>query len=115
MQEYIRKEYCVYMLKCSDGSYYTGVTSNLEERMMKHVNGWDPKSYTYSRRPVELVYTDSCDDVNQAIAWEKQIQGWSRKKKEALIKEDWDKMHALAMNRKNREQRASTHPSTSED
>ena len=114
------REYCVYMLKCSDGSYYTGVTSNLEQRVAKHKHGWDANSYTYHRRPVELVYADCCDDVYQAIQWEKQIQGWSRKKKEALIAEDWGRMHVLAMNKKNREkfsssQRASTRPSTSED
>ena len=94
------------MLRCSDGSYYTGVTSNLEERVTLHNIGADITSYTYTRRPVELVFCEECDYAPDAIQREKQIQGWSRKKKEALIEENWEQLHVLAMNRRNREKHA---------
>ena len=100
------------MLRCRDGSYYTGVTNNLEERLSQHHHGYDPRSYTYDKRPLELVWSEECSSPGEAIAREKQIQGWSRKKKEGLIGGDWEKMHLLAMNRKNR---ASTRASTGED
>jgi putative endonuclease len=80
------RTYYIYILKCSDGSYYTGVTNNVYFRVEQHRLGTDPKSYTYSRRLVELVYVDATDDIGGAIFREKQIKGWSRKKKEALIR-----------------------------
>ncbi|MEK0421943.1 MAG: hypothetical protein RLZZ161_1794 [Bacteroidota bacterium] len=79
------KSYCVYILKCADSSYYTGVTSSLDIRIQQHQLGKWPNSYTYSRRPVELLYYESYQWVWDAIAREKQIKGWSRVKKEALI------------------------------
>jgi len=63
-------EYWVYILKCADGSYYTGSTSNLENRMRQHMIG-SVNSYTSSRLPVELVYTETCDSPRQAMTWEK--------------------------------------------
>lgn len=86
------------MLRCGDGSYYIGVTNDLEKRVAEHKAGLDHGSYTYQRRPVELVFAEDCDSIADAIRREKQLQGWSRKKKEALIKGDWAKIHALAMN-----------------
>ncbi len=97
------RTFWVYMLRCGDGSYYVGVTGNLEERIAMHKEGLDKNSYTYQHRPVELVYAEECDTINDAIRREKQLQGWSRKKKEALIKGDWKKIHVLARNKKNRE------------
>lgn len=79
------KKPCVYILKCSDNSYYTGVTSNLEKRFLEHQSGFHPGSYTYSRRPVELKYSQDFTTMLEAIATEKQIKSWSRKKKKALI------------------------------
>ncbi len=79
------KTYCVYILKCADASYYTGLTSNLDNRIRQHQEGEWIKSYTYSRRPVKLLYYESYQWVWDAIAREKQIKGWSRVKKEALI------------------------------
>ncbi len=88
--------YFVYIVECSDGLYYTGVTNNLDRRLEEHNEGIDTKAFTFKRRPVVLKYWDRCSDVKQAIAWEKQLKGWSRKKKEALFKEDWDKIKELA-------------------
>lgn len=86
------KFYYVYILKCSDGSYYTGVTNDLEKRLGEHNSNFSVTSYTYKRRPVKLVYSQQFNDINQAIELEKQIKGWSRRKKEALINGDWDKL-----------------------
>ena len=93
---YSHRYYYVYILKCSDHSYYTGITSNLDRRLAQHHFGNNPDSYTFSRRPLELVY--ACDFINprQAIAFEKQVKGWTRAKKEALIAEDWSKIKLLA-------------------
>ncbi|MBI1767930.1 MAG: GIY-YIG nuclease family protein [Bacteroidetes bacterium] len=88
--------YFVYIVECSDGMYYTGVTNNLERRLDEHNEGIDPKAFTFKRRPVVLRYWDRSSDIKQAIAWEKQIKGWSRKKKEALFKEDWEEIKELA-------------------
>lgn len=79
--------YYTYILKCSDDSYYVGVTNNAERRLIEHQEGINVTCYTYSRRPIELVYFEKFIDILQAIAREKQLKGWSRKKKEALIEE----------------------------
>jgi putative endonuclease len=86
----------VYILECSDQSYYTGVTNNLDKRLIEHNEGYDPDCYTYSRRPVKLVYYESCSSPREAIFFEKKIKGWSRAKKEALIDGNWEKIHELA-------------------
>jgi putative endonuclease len=78
------KTYFVYILECSDRSYYTGLTSNTE-RIQEHNIGKYCNSYTYARRPVKLVYYEEFYDVWQAIDREKQIKRWSRAKKQALI------------------------------
>jgi putative endonuclease len=93
--------YWVYILKCSDGSYYTGSTSNLDLRVQQHMLG-TVASYTKSRLPVELVYAESCDSPRQAKAWEKQIKGWSRAKKEALIRGDFNALVELSKSKSNR-------------
>jgi putative endonuclease len=92
------KFYYVYILKCSDGSYYTGVTNNMEKRLAEHNSDDSATSYTSKRRPVELVYHQQFNDINQAIELEKQIKGWSRRKKEALINEDWEKLKLYSKN-----------------
>ena len=93
------RTFWVYMLQCGDGSYYSGVTNNLEERVAMHKEGLDPRAYTYQHRPVELVHSEEYGSINDAIRREKQLQGWSRKKKEALIKGDFEKLQALAKRR----------------
>ncbi|PZF74002.1 GIY-YIG nuclease family protein [Taibaiella soli] len=90
------KEYFVYILECRDKSYYTGITEDLTKRTYDHNDGRDSLCYTYSRRPVTLKYFCRFMDPRQAIAFEKQIKGWSRKKKEALINENIDLLRKLA-------------------
>jgi putative endonuclease len=91
--------YYVYIVECSDGSYYTGVTNDLELRLVQHNNGDILKNYTYSRRPVVLKYYEHYKCIRNAIEREKQLKGWSRKKKEALFREDWDVLKVLSKSR----------------
>ena len=92
------KTYHVYILLCSDGSYYTGVTNDLDVWLMQHEQGTDPKAYTYKRRLLKLVFNEVFNDIDQAIAFEKQVKGWRREKKEAVIKGDWEKLPELSKN-----------------
>ncbi|MBP0616681.1 GIY-YIG nuclease family protein [Jiella mangrovi] len=79
-------EATVYILRCADGSYYTGLTRQpVEARVWEHNNDPDPKAFTFRRRPVQLVFTETYDRLLDAIAREKQIKGWNRRKKETLI------------------------------
>ncbi len=86
----------VYILRCSDGSYYTGHTDNLEERIGKHKTGAILSCYTFKRRPIELVFSQEFSTREQALSSEQQIKGWSRKKKEAMIRNDWAEVSRLA-------------------
>lgn len=90
------KTFYVYILECSDRSYYTGITSNLEKRMTEHHAGSYEDSYTHKRRPVQLVYYTTFTESSLAIDTEKQIKKWSRAKKEALIKNDFKSLRNLA-------------------
>lgn len=74
----------MYILLCSDGSYYTGSTNNLELRLAQHQRG-EGANHTKKRLPVKLLYFEEYDRIDLAFYREKQVQGWSRKKKEALI------------------------------
>jgi predicted GIY-YIG superfamily endonuclease len=85
----------VYVLQCSDGSYYTGHTDNLQHRIGLHQSGEVP-GYTHSRRPVELAFSQECATREEALSAELQIKGWSRRKKEALFRGDWDEVVRLA-------------------
>ena len=72
----------IYILLCADGSYYTGVTLRpVEERVSEHAQGLDKDSYTFTRRPVKLLYSESYARIDEAIAAERRIKGWSRAKK----------------------------------
>ena len=86
----------VYILKCSDSSYYIGITNNLERRFNEHCESMDEKSYTFNRRPLKLVYYEHFLSPMQAIKREKQLKGWSRKKKEALINGNIELLKELA-------------------
>jgi putative endonuclease len=97
-------QYFVYIVRCSDGLYYTGVTNDVERRIWEHNEGIHENSFTFKRRPVELMYWEKFADINQAISWEKQLKGWSRKKKEALFKGDWEQIVLLSKNREGRNQ-----------
>jgi putative endonuclease len=86
----------VYILLCSDSTYYVGVTSNLEKRLEEHIEGKHFGSYTYNRRPVKLVYYTSFTDIEIAIDYEKKIKKWSQQKKLALIEGRYDDLPNLS-------------------
>ena len=86
----------MYILECADGSYYTGSTKDLERRLWEHQNGLGA-NHTAKRLPVKLVYFEECDRIDDAFYREKQVQGWSRKKKEALMASDTNQLHLLAV------------------
>ena len=90
----------VYILECADRSFYTGVTNNLDSRLWEHQNGIIESCYTFNKRPVSLVYFELYDLIKIAIAREKQLKGWSRGKKEALIAQDWDTLRRLSKKKK---------------
>lgn len=85
----------MYILECSDGSYYTGSTWDLERRLWEHQNGLGA-NHTAKRLPVKLAYCEACERIEDAYMREKQIQGWSRKKKQALMAGDTNQLHWLA-------------------
>jgi putative endonuclease len=88
----------VYILKCSDGSYYTGLTKQAEPeaRVWEHNNKIYKDAYTSKRLPVQLVYAEYFDLVIDAATVERKIKGWSRAKKEAMMKGDWQAVVELA-------------------
>lgn len=90
------KQSYVYILKCADNTFYTGVTSNLTQRLFQHQSGYYPECYTFKRRPLELVFYCEFTDINIAIEKEKQIKKWSQAKKLALINDDYDSLPNLA-------------------
>ena len=85
----------VYILRCSDGSYYTGHTDNLEARIGQHQMGSCP-GYTSTRLPVTLAWSQATATREEALSAERQIKGWSRKKKEAMMRNDWAEVTRLA-------------------
>jgi putative endonuclease len=87
----------MYILKCADGSFYTGSTVNLEKRIWEHNNDLGA-NHTKSRLPVELVFCEEFAQIDEAFYKEKQVQGWSRAKKIALIARRYEDLPALALN-----------------
>lgn len=86
----------VYILRCADGSYYTGITQRpVEERVSEHNLGLH-NGHTAKRRPVTLVFADHFDRITDAISFERRVKGWSRAKKEALIRGDFEALPRLA-------------------
>jgi len=94
----------VYILECSDGSYYTGSTTKFKERMQDHHEG-RYEGYTAKRRPLKLRWRYAFSSIWDAVKAERQIKGWSRKKKEALIRGDMKALHKLAQSLEMRERR----------
>jgi putative endonuclease len=86
----------VYILRCADESYYTGHTDSLEKRIAEHTSGAIASCYTFKRRPLELVFSQEFPTREEALASEQQIKGWSRKKKEAMMRGDWSEVSRLA-------------------
>ncbi len=87
--------YFFYILKCSDGSYYTGSATDLDDRINRHDQGRGP-TYTAKRRPVQLVYHERFDSFDGALGSERQVKKWSRAKKEALINNDLETLKELS-------------------
>ncbi|HAT1809789.1 TPA: GIY-YIG nuclease family protein [Legionella pneumophila] len=79
----------VYILQCGDKSYYTGQTDNLEKRLTQHQDKMIPGCYTSTRLPIQLKFSQEFMSREEALSAERQIKGWSRRKKEALINGDW--------------------------
>ena len=102
----------VYMLRCSDCSFYVGSATgdDLSPRIDQHNAGHYP-GYTFKRRPVVLVWSEHFDRITDGIAAERQIKGWSRAKKEALIRSDWAAISRLAQRRGGLANTPNNHPS----
>lgn len=90
--------HCVYILRCSDGSYYVGGTDDLSARLEAH-NAGRAAAWTAKRRPVTLVYREPQPDEQSAIRRERQLKRWTRAKKEALIAGDTCRLHHLSRRR----------------
>ncbi len=87
-----------YLLRCSDGSFYAGHSDDLDNRIAAHQAGLIA-GYTFDRRPVALVWSESFGTRDEALSAERRIKGWSRAKKQALIDGDWERLKMLARNR----------------
>ena len=85
----------VYILRCADGSYYTGHTEDLEKRLAEHHSG-ELGGYTATRLPVTLAYSEAFSTREEALASELRVKGWSRRKKEAMMRGDWAEVSRLA-------------------
>jgi len=92
----MRNGYYVYILHCADGTYYTGMTNNIERRFAEHEYGINEDAYTFSRRPLELVWGEKYLSARYAYQMERKIKKWSAAKKKALIDGRWDDLKNLA-------------------
>ncbi len=101
----------VYILECADQTYYTGHTDNLENRVAQHAYGFFADCYTAIRLPVKLVYSQELFSREEAISAERQIKGWSHRKKTALINGDWNAVSAYAKRKKISEDKSAVHAS----
>jgi len=100
------REWYVYILDCADGTFYTGMTSDPALRLEEHSSGLDPAAYTFTRRPVRLVWVQAFPTRDEALTREHQVKGWSRAKKLALIRDDWDGLHAIVAREREKRSRA---------
>ena len=82
----------VYVLRCSDKTYYTGITNNLDKRLFRHNIGFYRGCYTYARRPLELSFYCEFPDITIALDKERQLKRWPQSKKEMLIKGDYEEL-----------------------
>ena len=90
------KSYYIYILECSDGLLYTGFTNNISRRFDEHQLGRNKTCFTFKRRPLELIFHQEFNDVEQAIYFEKKIKKWRAQKKRALANDDYDMLQTLA-------------------
>ncbi|MCA0418939.1 MAG: GIY-YIG nuclease family protein [Proteobacteria bacterium] len=87
----------LYIVKCNDGSFYTGTTrADVATRIGQHNAGLRSDSYTFTRRPVSLVFAEHFPNILDAISMERRVKGWSRRKKQAMIDGRWDELPELA-------------------
>ena len=93
-----KETFFVYVLRCSDDSYYVGVTKNLRQRLREHNTG-KACEYTKKRKPVSLEYYEPRESLEAAMHRERQIKGWSRAKKESLIAGDLDRLKKVSKHR----------------
>jgi putative endonuclease len=101
----------IYILQCVDGSYYTGITRrSVEERLSEHVQGLIPGCYTDARRPVKLMFSEHYERIDEAIAAERRIKGWSRPKKGVYMRGDFPALVELAKRATRRVRRAPRTP-----
>jgi putative endonuclease len=103
--------YAVYILRCSDGTYYTGLTKDLEFRVQEHEIGAHPESYTFSRRPIKLEWSVVTKSYQEAFQWEHRIKGWSRAKKKALIQGDIEGIHKIIKSERKKKEQNKKKPS----
>jgi putative endonuclease len=99
----------VYLLECSDGTLYCGSSrKEIDERLSEHKNGHFEESYTYRRRPVKLIWCEKFANITDAIDCERRLKGWSRAKKLAMTRNDWNEVSRLAIAHENLNPRKST-------
>ena len=91
----MQNHFYLYILKCANDAYYIGHTDNIDQRMSKHHLGLIDKCYTKNKRPLKLIFVQDFPTRDAAFHAERQIKGWSRKKKEAFIEGDWDRIKKL--------------------
>jgi putative endonuclease len=97
----------IYILRCADGSYYTGITRrSVEERLSEHMQGLISGCYTDARRPVKLLFSEHYERIDEAVAAERRIKGWSRAKKEAYMGGDFPALVELAKRGPRRDDKA---------
>ena len=92
----MKRKYYLYILECSDKSFYTWITNNIEKRLDEHLRSEDIKSYLFLRKPLKLVHLEEYQDVTNAIQREKQIKWWSRAKKIAIINQNFNLLTKLS-------------------
>jgi len=91
----MQNHFYLYILKCINGAYYVGHTDNIDQRMSENNLGLIGNCYTKNKRPVELVFLQDFPTRDAAFHAERQVKGWSRKKKEAFMEGNWDKIREL--------------------
>lgn len=104
----------MYILLCANGNYYTGSTIDLERRLKQHQQG-EGANFTKKHLPVKLMYFEEFERIDEAFYREKQVQGWSRAKKEALIKGEKNKLHELSVCKNNTRFDSAQHPESTVD
>jgi putative endonuclease len=96
------KTYYVYAIRCFDGSFYVGVTNDIDRRFHEHQSELLPRAYTHGRGPLKLVHVSEFTWIHDAINFEKKLKSWSHRKKRAFIDNDFKalKQYSRGPNRK---------------